>query len=328
MISVIIPMYNEEKVILSCLDSVVSELSKEDELIVIDDGSTDNSRKLVVEYFNSNSIENGKYYFQENSGLGSACNLGILKSSKEYILFIDADDLMFENSLAILKKIIKNTECDLVAFDIENHLINGERSISHYDLKNNAVVDRSAFNKLINGIPSAKNKLIKRSVFEDYHIEFPTNLWFEDLMTTTKFFANDIKVYYTKDIKYQYIHRDNSIIRNKNLKKNLDVIEVVESIIKYYDEKNQLESRKDALHNLIIKHLIVHAPVRIIKNSDFNYQESQVLIDELTKTYREIISNYPVFKNSKYDLGRKDKLVKSLVLSNKIRLLTFILKNT
>ena len=90
LVSVIVPCYNGEKDIERCLNSIVNQTYKKIEVIVVDDGSKDNSKELIKEYVNN--YPNVNYYYKKNGGLSSARNFGLKKATGDYIAFVDSDD--------------------------------------------------------------------------------------------------------------------------------------------------------------------------------------------------------------------------------------------
>ena len=99
-ISIIVPVYNVSEYLAKCLDSLVSQSFKNIEIIVVNDGSTDNSEEIVKEY--QKRYMNIKYFYKENGGLSSARNYGLEKATGEYIIIIDHDDKLTNNALEIL----------------------------------------------------------------------------------------------------------------------------------------------------------------------------------------------------------------------------------
>lgn len=113
MISVIIPSYNQEEFLPDCIDSVLSQTVTPEQIIIIDDGSTDHSLEIARKYGKENSII--KVVSQINKGLSSARNTGIMWATGDYVLPLDADDILLPNCLEILTKVIKETNADIVA---------------------------------------------------------------------------------------------------------------------------------------------------------------------------------------------------------------------
>ena len=115
--SVIIPVYNSEKYLKECLDSLVNQTFKDFEIICINDGSTDNSKKLLEEYANKDDRIN--VYSQENQGVGAARNYGMTLAKGKYINFLDSDDILSANALKSAYEFLeKHAEIDVVSIPI------------------------------------------------------------------------------------------------------------------------------------------------------------------------------------------------------------------
>ena len=116
LLSIIIPMYNLEQYISYCLDSIVSQANENVEIILIDDGSKDKTRKICDNYCKKYNYI--KYLYQENAGVSVARNNGLKKAIGEYILFVDGDDWIINDSIPqIINKIKNNREVDIIAGD-------------------------------------------------------------------------------------------------------------------------------------------------------------------------------------------------------------------
>ena len=115
LISVIVPVYNAEKYISKCIDSILSQTFKDFELILINDGSTDNSDLICDKYA---SIDNRvKVFHKKNGGAGSARNLGIQKASGDWVMFVDSDDWIEPECLDICSKKLRK-ECNLLEMSV------------------------------------------------------------------------------------------------------------------------------------------------------------------------------------------------------------------
>lgn len=133
-LSIIIPIYNVEKYVLECIQSVVNQLKDNMEVILIDDGSTDDSSKLIQPYVNSDKYI--YYYRQDNKGLSAARNKGIELARGEYLFFLDSDDYIAQDTFDIMLAEAKKNKVDLV---FANHVLfnEGEKTIdytSHYNI--------------------------------------------------------------------------------------------------------------------------------------------------------------------------------------------------
>jgi len=131
--SVIIPCYNSQDTIKRTLESVVNQIYKNYEIILVDDGSTDNTKIAIKEFFKNKSIAY-KYLYQENCGPSAARNRGVENSSGEYIAFLDSDDVWHPQKLEIMLHLIKENKVDILghAYTLED---NFDKIFEKTDLK-------------------------------------------------------------------------------------------------------------------------------------------------------------------------------------------------
>ena len=124
-ISVIIPVYNVEKYIVKCLDSLVNQTLENIEIIVVNDGSKDNSQTIIDKYVKKYP-KKIKSYIKENGGQGSARNLGLEYAKGEYISFVDSDDWLDLNALEEMYNLAKKDNSDIVICDMIDHFTDGK----------------------------------------------------------------------------------------------------------------------------------------------------------------------------------------------------------
>jgi len=129
LVSVIIPTYNRERFLVEAMDSVRAQTYRPIELIVVDDGSTDNTPQVVEEWGQKCVDDSGfelRYFHQENKGAPTARNLGLIESKGEYLKFLDSDDLLASNAVARQVAAIRDSSADVVYGDWENTYTDGE----------------------------------------------------------------------------------------------------------------------------------------------------------------------------------------------------------
>lgn len=180
-VSVIVPVFNCEKYLLKCLDSILNQTYKNLEIIVINDGSTDGTEKIVLDLMNQeNRIV---YVYQENSGPSEARNNGISLSKGEYLVFIDSDDFVEPTYIELLLNEMLNTDADLVCC--------GYRDISEYGIVNCSdfqiekdVSVKSVMNLVCNGTGGVLwNKIFKKEIISKYSLKMDKTIFMsEDLL--------------------------------------------------------------------------------------------------------------------------------------------------
>lgn len=235
-ISVIIPVYNVEKYLEKCLETVINQTFKDIEIICVNDGSTDNSRKILEKYKNKDSriiiIDKG------NGGLSSARNAGMKVATGKFISFIDSDDWI---DLTMLEKLYKNITsldtdisiCAVHQYDEEKQKI--DDSVPYFTLEFfNETFDNRVFSYeetksfLMDVCVMAWNKLYRHSFLKECNVEFPNGLIWEDGPFFFSIYFKTNRVSIIRDFLYFYrINRKGSIVQ-KGGKQFIDIIDVVE----------------------------------------------------------------------------------------------------
>ncbi len=228
LVSVIIPVYNTDKYVSRCLDSVIKQSYSKIEIIVVDDGSTDNSLKICEEYC---EIDKRIRIIQKNNGgLSSARNAALDAINGEFVSFIDSDDIVSLDYISSLLGLIKKYDADVSVCD-ENRFIekNGERIYLGSPYKKvNKILCQTPEEGLYSYITqtlydaSACMKLYKSCLFAN--VRYPVGYNHEDIGTTYKIYCKSKRIVFTPSQMYFYFQRQDSIIHeNKSikLKKNL-----------------------------------------------------------------------------------------------------------
>lgn len=254
LISVIVPIYNVEKYINKCVDSIINQTYKNIEIILVDDGSTDNCYNICDEYKKKDNRI--KVIHQENSGLSEARNAGIKMAKGEYLAFVDGDDYILEDMLEYLYKLLKETNseisvCNFIRYWNEDkklidYNINRERIV----IKREQALKEILKNDLLKSF--AWNKLYKKSLFKN--VRYPKGMKMEDVATTYKLISNSEKIVIGKDAKYYYVQRDGSILATKSTSMYIDYYKAVYERYKFLDEKypNLKKQNVNTLINFLI----------------------------------------------------------------------------
>lgn len=233
-VSIIVPIYNVEKYLVRCISSLVNQDYSNIEIILVDDGSTDNS-STIAKHFSENS-PNVNYYYKKNGGLSDARNFGIKKATGEYLMFIDSDDYIDFDTVSKLVELSNknNSEITCCGKYIEDE--NGKYYFKNV-LKNEKIYNREdalshmlTFDEIDT---SACDKLFAKELFED--ISFPVGRFYEDLATIYKVFEKAKSISHIGNAKYHYVQRDGSIINSKfNEEKHMQYVKTSEKIYNHY----------------------------------------------------------------------------------------------
>ena len=232
-VSVIVPIYNVEKYLEKCLDSLVNQTLKDIEIILVNDGSTDNSGQIAKKYANKYK-DKIIYLEKENGGLSDARNYGLEYVKGDYISFVDSDDYISKNLYSELVKYMEK-DYDMIKFGILT-----------VDLKNNKIIENKsqqfenktgeeAFDILYKTdkmTEVAWGYLYKASFWKENNFKYSINMYHEDFGLTPLVILKAKKVASTNILGYYYVQSDKSITRNSDEKKKL---KMSYDLLKFYD---------------------------------------------------------------------------------------------
>lgn len=318
-ISLIIPVYNVEEYLKEALDSICNQTLKEFEAILINDGSTDNSLEVIEEYLEKDS----RFILitQKNSGPGKARNNGLNMAEGEYIVFMDADDVLPEESLKTRYELIKEKEAEILVggtfayngtekWPIKTHFSKeGFKSIEHNE---DLMLSLGPWNKIF------KSELLK-------DIKFPTDIKYgEDQVFVMNSYMKAKKIYKTNENVYYYRKRnadENLSLTDLESKKPLIVLEQVEKawekIIDEIDKSNQEDRCRRLIKKKYFKRLLninVWPPLMslIAQGNKDNINEGFEILKEIL-----IVTDKYILEESRdlkiiltYGIMRKKKLLK------------------
>lgn len=283
-ISVIVPAYNEETRIKKCINSILSQTFKNFELIIINDGSTDNTDLIVKQYLKKD--KRIKYINSLNEGQGAARNKGILKAEGEYITFVDSDDTIENNMLELMYNEILLKRVDVVICDLYKVSENTNRKFIFKNYKKYSNNDKINF---MLSHPGPVARLYKKELFTKNEIYFPEKIIYEDLGTIPFIAMVSNKISYLEIPLYNYIVRENSTMNQKKFSKKFD------DIFKIMDVYNNIYSEseyKAEIEYLNIEHLLYSAMLRYINFPNTNIQRNKII--NIVKT------KYPNWRKNKY----------------------------
>lgn len=292
-VSVIIPVYNVEKYLEECLESVVNQTLKDIEIIIVNDGSTDLSGHIIRRYEERHS--HIKVITKKNAGLGAARNTGYKYATGEYIAFLDSDDYVDLNMYNLMYKKAKENDSDVVICGIEwvfdnkkkknNVTIYEEKKISSYE------GIKAFYNYKIQGF--AWNKLYKKCIFDKYNIMYPEGVYYEDMFVSLQSIISSKTIYILENALYKYRQRDNSIVHTITIKHINDFIQQVHNCLDIISSDNlRIDKRTFEIKNYIAINKMLNRyfkyNIKLIKkyNNDYLYElESGLnIVDTITNS--------------------------------------------
>lgn len=321
-VSVLVPVYNVEKYLEKCLDSIINQSLKEIEILLIDDGSTDKSGKICDDYAKKdNRIV---VIHQENQGVSAARNRGIELAKGEYISFVDSDDLVDEKMLVVLYDKGEKYNLDLVMCDLTKDRF-GKIIKKEFELKRNEIIEK---NNIIDFIKSYKNlftvnhiyaKIYKRSFLTENNIYFPVGLNLQEdtvFVLETMIKANNL--YCIKESYYNHIKRENSLT-TKKYRKDIHIYynSAYLTVLDLYN-KNNIKYLENELYDRIVLQMIMC--MFNINNSGLSAKEKESIFKEIVDL--EMVNDtFQKVKIKDFPFDAFYKSSKSLNILSKIKLL-------
>ncbi|MBQ8459730.1 glycosyltransferase family 2 protein [bacterium] len=219
-ISVIVPVYNTEKYIERCLDSLVNQTLKELEIICVDDGSDDKSLDILNSY--AQKYSNIKVLTQNHKKQGAARNLGFTYAQGEYIGYVDSDDWVDENYYEKLYNSAQKYNCDVAL--ATNVRIGSGKTKKRLNIEQEKYVTSlqeklDINNQYKNACPT--NKIYRKSLLETHEILFPEDMYCEDKIFTLKALYYADGVVTVPDIYYYYFRNSDSTVKSSKFKKSM-----------------------------------------------------------------------------------------------------------
>lgn len=274
LLTVIVPVYNTEKLLAKSLDSIIESKIPSMEILIINDGSPDNSEKIILDY-KKKYPKLIRYIKQENHGLGNVRNVGLKEARGKYIASIDSDDTIHPEFFESALKYLEN-DIDIVICDWMTITDNAKYETAALDYIFNKI-DRYKGLLYTTIMPSTCNKIIKKSLYKNLDLKFVEDK-FEDLSANPFIMLEAESIKYINRPYYEYYIRSNSIMRTKPGLSMIDIIKEVNSRLKKYDN-------------------LVNVPLDEFKYYTFSWRIEEYVINQLYTIDEEEIEDYLEYVN-------------------------------
>ncbi len=317
-LSIIVPVYGVEKYIDKCLNSLVKQSLKEIEIIVVNDGTKDNSQKIIDKYVKKYP-DKIKSYIKENGGQGSARNYGLEKANGEYIGYVDSDDFVEKDMYKKLYNKAKENNYDIVVcgnYNVSEDYQN--KNIDTFINNYNTDLENIFFGKM-----AVWNKIYKRDILIKNKLEFKEKVWYEDLAFTLKAIMNSNTFAFIDEPLYDYLIREGSTMNNSNVQRNLEILDAFNDILSYI-QHNKKEEYFSKIEFLAIDHIYISAIVRVLKAE----ADDKVKRETINKLLDYMNKKFPNYKNNKYinTLSKNRKIIYKLINIKMYGLINLIFK--
>ena len=322
LVSVIIPIYNAERYILRCVNSVIKQSYRNIEIILINDGSTDNSQELCNSLLNCD--RRIRVINKENGGVHTARNEGIKIAHGEYITFIDSDDWINEDYILELIKNMEEKKADLIICNYQDVYIKGnkEKYIANDNGEDRYIsicnsVDKIFFtNGLIN---PCWGKLYKKQIIKKYNLSFKSLKLSEDTLFNLEYLGYCKNIFINSKSLYFYVHYENNNNLTNRVYVNIfkDYLQVHKQYLEFIDIYNNGEKIRDTV-NQTMYFQYYSALVKILNANSIKYNEKKRILD-LALENKLIIDTFYVKQQSKIM-----NIINKLIIDKKYFLLKVI----
>lgn len=293
-VSIIVPVFNQEKLIGECIESVLAQTYPEFELILVDDGSVDNSLKICQEYADKN--RKIRVIHQRNGGLSDARNTGLQYATGEYITFLDSDDLLDKLFLERMLSVSEKYNADWVqcgALFGESRVMDGVRNGCEKVFSGKEALLSYNVKVRVWGV------LYKSEIFRD--IRFPLVRIYEDEAIYYKLVYNSKVAVRIEDELYYYYFNRNSLSKKDDDYLNDSFIQILNDRIQYFNERRDKKMVMKSKERLCRSLLVLY--VRCKKNRN-NKNPCQKYLSEIRRLTKELIfSDVPSVKSKLQCLG-------------------------
>ena len=292
MISVIVPVYNVEKYLEECLDSIQNQTYSDIEVILVNDGSLDNSKDICEKYCKEDN--RFKLINQANQGQSVARNHGVAASTGEFIAFVDSDDIIRQDYLEVLIRYMSE-EVDIVESQFTVH----KKEFFNENYKEINVIFEGDSEEAVKAVPkhvlsvNPVTKLYRRSVVEA--VPYLEGLIFEDIYSGVgmlKYIRRIIKSDYTG---YYYRQHVTSTMHRTFTEKNLNVFTVSDKLIELYSDKEEL---LPYIGSFLVHVITMHYQDYIRKGNPY------------AKVYNQKLAEYVAITKKNQELARKSRMIR------------------
>lgn len=293
MISIIIPLYNVENYVETCLKSIICQTYKNLEIILVDDGSPDKSGLIADQW--AKKDKRIKVIHKENGGLSSARNAGLDICIGEYVMFVDSDDIVSTEICQNLYDLIKKTNAEIAICEAD-HVFDNNPHFTTSD--NNKLYNRDDaicemwYQKSF--LPSAWGKLYDAKIFKE--LRFTEGIIFEDIDIMHEVFYLAKKIVYTDAKLYGYMHHEDSITTKPFARRDLIILDICQKILEFSKDKNmKLQKAAKAYTITGAMRVYLNAPNQF--TNEINY--SKKLLSQFGK---KVLKDKNIRKKNKYSL--------------------------
>lgn len=303
--SIIVPVYNVEKFIKKCIISIVSQTYKDFELIIVNDGTKDDSVKIARALL-QNSQVNWRIIDKANGGQGSARNVGIRAAVGEYLVFVDSDDYIDEKMLEVINSAILKTDAEMYCFNSIKVNEKG-RILNRYNMCNNMIGMYSIlkYPAMLLNAPAIWNKVCKRSFFNEVDCFFIEGIIYEDTFVSRALMCEAKDVVFLDEYLYYYVQRSTSTMNNSQNPKIMDILKANKEMISWFKQRDLFEKYYYELQTISVNTMLFYA-LDMLNMSNYQDNRQNKLVDF-------VVANYSGYQDNPYLTGIDKERIRLLM---------------
>lgn len=291
-VSVIVPVYNVEKFLAKCLDSLVGQTLEDIEILVVNDGSPDNSQTIIDDYA-ARYPDKIRPFIKENGGLSDARNFGVARARGEYLGFVDSDDYVDMDMFEKMYQKAAETGAQVVCCPLSHEFANKTKK-TFYDgtFFGNNVRNSPKILTYANSV--APNKIYHRAFWLEHNFQFPIRQWFEDsyLIYNVMLAANKVELVNIPFMHYVHFREDS--ITNQFDMRVFDIFKSVENIVTHYKTQGAFDATAEELEYICIRHIAARIKhLRLAPSREIGLRYIREMIAFLN-------SNFPNWRRDRY----------------------------
>lgn len=292
-LSVVVPVYNTQKYLIKCLDSLVYQTLDDIEIIVVNDGSPDESQKIIDRYVHAYPSK-VKGFVKENGGLSDARNFGIKKCTGEYIGFVDSDDYVNLDMYENMYNKAKENDFDVVVCDIRYVFENSSNYVSSH-VDQDIIEANNIKEQMVNIHPVAWNKIYKKELFEK-GVLFKKGVWYEDVEFLYRLFPYIKSIGTVKKPFVNYVQREGAITHTFD-ERVYNYVDNFNGIVEFYKKNNFYDEYYSELEYSYVRYIYMTFIKTACNFEKKEYKKACALAK------KNVLEKFPNYKKNKYIKG-------------------------
>ena len=254
-VSIVVPVYNLEFYIERCLASLASQTCQEIEVLIVNDGGTDDSQLIIDEYVHRYPMI-FKSFIKENGGHGAACNYGIDRAVGDYVMIVDGDDYLDSDTVQFMYEKARVTKADLLIGNLLYCYSGHTAPFKPLPFDKERELTETDRDLLFQNWATPCGRLYHRSIFADPDVRLKAGIIFADANFVPKSYLASKKIYYVNKELYNYdITRPTQSMKQTD-KRILNIIPALTDMLEFYKKKNAFDSNRDHLMWYVTRHCV------------------------------------------------------------------------